>query len=65
MKINKNGKDYEAGFKAGYNQAQKEMRAEVNDFLRTETARMQEQTAEFHRIIAARDLLETPAKGVC
>jgi flagellar biosynthesis/type III secretory pathway protein FliH len=56
---------YKAGFKAGYNQAQDEMREQVRDFLRTETARMQEQTAEFHKIIAARNLLEKPAKGSC
>ena len=65
MKINKNSRDYKAGFKAGYNQAQNEMREQVNEFLRTETARMEEQTAKMNEIIEARTLLRIPKGGSC
>ncbi len=65
MKINKNSNDYKAGFKAGYLKAQNEMREEVNDFLRRETAKREEETARMNELIEANTLLQTESKGSC
>ena len=65
----KNSNDFKAGYKSGfetgYIQAQDEMREQVNEFLRRETAKRQEETARMNEIIEARTLLQTPSGGSC
>ena len=65
MKVNKNSNDYQAGYKSGYAAAQNEMRDQVNEFLRRETAKRQEETARMNELIEAGTLAQTPAGGSC
>jgi flagellar biosynthesis/type III secretory pathway protein FliH len=61
MRINKKSRDYLAGFKAGYAKAQDEMRDQVNDFMRKEITRLNEETEQINEFL----LRHRQADGTC